>query len=143
MDALFDRQSYQLVPAVMNKARKIHQASPLRDIKYCETEYLLAEADLYMDIILKNRDTAISMEKAVDALRHYTLSQLLRYYCGMINTGKVLKTENNYSFINFLTEQLENSEDLNIFTVRIYYMLLKVLKKEQIKDYYELKKNAI
>lgn len=140
MDALFARQAYQLVPAVMNKARKVHQASPLRDIKHYEMEYLLTETNLYMDIVLKNRDTAASMQKAVDTLRHYTLSQLLRYYCGMVNTGKVVKTENNDSFIGVLTEYLENSEDLNIFIVRIYYMLLKVLKKEEIKDYYELKK---
>ncbi len=140
MDALSARQAYELVPAVMNKTRKIHQASPLRDIKHYEMEYLLAETSLYMDIVLKNRDTADSMEKAVDTLRHYTLSQLLRYYCGMVNTGKVVKTENNDHFISMLTKYLENSEDLKIFAVRIYYLLLKVLKKEEIKDYYELKK---
>jgi len=105
---------------------------------FCQTS--LAETSLYMDIVLKNRDTAYSMEKTVDTLRHYTLSQLLRYYCGMVNTGKIVKTENNYYFISMLTKYLENSEDLNIFAVRIYYMLLKVLKKEEIKDYYELKK---
>jgi len=45
MEALLDRQIYELLPQVLNKTKKIHQSSILRDVKYCEDAYHLAEMD--------------------------------------------------------------------------------------------------
>ena len=80
MEELYAREAYQLIPAIMKKARKIHETSPLRDVQYCKDEYQLAEMDLYMTTILKNRNMAGNIEQTVDALRQYSVSQLLRYY---------------------------------------------------------------
>lgn len=141
MEALSDRQLYELLPPVLNKARKIHRSSPLRDVKYCEDAYHLAAMDFYVDIISGKRglSTGVKNVAVVDTLREFCLSQLLRYYCAIVNSRKVVKIEDDSSFMEVVMEYVKNSKDEDSFTIRIYYLLLKVLDGENPNDYYLLK----
>jgi len=140
MEELYAREAYQLIPAVMKKARKIHEASPLRDMQYCRDEYELEEMDLFITIILKNRNVADNMKQTVDALRQYTVSQLLRYYCSIANAQKVIKLVGNYPMMEMIKSYIPESNDINHYTIRVYYTLLKILEDERTEDYDELKR---
>jgi len=139
-EALREKKRYKLVKATLDKTRKIHEKSPLRHIKYCQNDFRLAEADFVMNIILQNRNIDSTPENAVEALRISCLSQLLRYYCVVVNTGKVVKTDSSYPFMEVVKQYVKGSKDLDNFTVWIYYTLLKLLEEEQIEDYDKLKK---
>ena len=144
MQGLAERQVYELLPPILNKAKKIHQSSTLRDVKYCEDAYHLAEMDFYVDIILGKRGLSTGMKNVVviETLREFCLSQLLRYYCAIVNSRKVVKIEDDSSFMTVVMEYVKNSKNIDSFTIRIYYMLLKVLDNENPDDYYLLK-NAL
>jgi len=145
MEALAERQLYELLPPVINKARKIHQSSALRDVKYCEDAYHLAEMDFHMDIISGKRGLSTGMKNVavVETLREFCLSQLLRYYCAIVNSRKVVKIEDESPFMAVIMEYVKNSKDLDSFTIRIYYLLLKVLDGENPDDYYLLKNTLL
>jgi len=72
-------------------------------------------------------------------LRQFCLSQLLRYYCAIVNSQKIVKIEHDNSFMEIIVQYVKNGKDINFFTIRIYYMLLKVLDNENPEDYYLLK----
>lgn len=141
MEALLERQIYELLSPILNKAKKIHQSSTLRDVKYCKDAYHLAEMDFYMDIASDKRElsTGIKNVMVIETLREFCLSQLLRYYCAIVNSRKVVKIEDDNPFMAVVMEYVKNSGDINSFTIRIYYMLLKVLDGENPDDYFLLK----
>jgi len=139
MEELIIRRAYPLVPAVMRKARKMQETSPLRDIQHCRNEYLLAEMDLYTTVILKKRGVHPNLKETIDSLRQYTLSALLRYYVAMTNDGRIFRDEEDYPMMNMLLSYVANSEDLKNYTIRFYYKLLKLLQEEKSESYDELK----
>jgi len=139
MDELIIRRAYPLVPAVMRKARKIQEASPLRDIQHCINEFLLTQMDLYMTAIHKNRSMASIMKVNVDVLRQYFLSELLRHYVFAMSVQKNLKTDKNYPMLKVLKSYVADSDDIEHYTIRVYYTFLKLTQEGQIEDYDELK----
>jgi len=139
VDELLKRQLYQFVPAIMNKTRKLHNTSQLRDVENCENAHRLTKVDFYMDIILTNRNATTGIKDVVDTLRQSCLSQLLRYYCVVVNSRKYLKIEDDYPFMKVIQNYLESHQDVDFFTIRVYHLLLKVLEEEQPDDYYEFK----
>jgi len=139
MDELIIRRAYPLVPAVMRKARKIHEVSPLRDIQHCKNEFLLTQMDLWMTAIHKNRSMAPKMKLNIDALRQYCLGQLLRSYCFAVHTQKIIKTEYSYPMLEVLKSYVSDNEDIEHYTIRVYYTFLRLVQEERIEDYDELK----
>jgi len=139
MDELIIRRAYPLVPAVMRKARKMQETSPLRDVQHCRNEYLLAQMDLWMTVILKNRSMSPKMKLNMDALRQYFLSQLLRHYCFTIDSQKNHKTKHHYPMMEVLKSYVANSTDIEHYTIKFYYTFLKWIQDEKVEDYEELK----
>jgi len=139
MDALIERQTYKLVTSTMNKARKIHESSLLRDTKYWEEAYSLDEMDFYMEVLLNNRNAANKIKDVLDSLLQSCLSKLLYYHCVVVNSRNVVKVNEDYPFIKVLQQYLKSNEDINSPAVRIYYMLLEVLEHKRQEDYYSLK----
>lgn len=139
MDELIIRRAYPLVPAVMRKARKLQKTSPLRDIKHCKNEYLLAEMDLFMTVILKKDNAATDMQLTVDALCQYSISLLLCYYGFSISTQEIFKTDYSYPILEMLASHISKSEYIKHYTIRFYYTLLKLIKEKQVEDYDKLK----
>lgn len=138
MDALLEKQLFDLIRPIMNKSRKMQKALALRDVAYCEDDYKLTEMDFYMAIFLKNRNAAAAMKDTVNALEQSCLSQLLRYYCAVSNAKHIVKTE-DFPLMDLLRNYVENSKSKQVFTVQIYYRLLKMLEDEQPQDYHALK----
>ena len=139
MDELMIRRAYPLVNAVMRKARKIQETSPLRDVQHCKNEYLLAQIDLFMAVIVKDRNVVSAMKHSVDTLRRYFLSQLLRYYCFASSKNAKFKTKKSYPMMEVLKSYVTNSKDFEYYTIRFYYICLELVQKSRIEDYNELK----
>jgi len=78
MEALLGKQLYRFILPILNKTRKIQEASPIRDVNYCIDNYRLTEMDLYVNVFQRNRDAYTAMKNTVDALQEACLSQLLR-----------------------------------------------------------------
>jgi len=138
MDALSEKQLYELMHKTMKRTRKIQQTSPIHNIAYCIDNYKLAEIDFYMNIALKNRNVADSLKDVVHKLEQACLSQLLRYYSAVSNAKRIIKTE-DFPFMEIVKNYIEKSGDRQEFTVEIYYRLLKLLEDEQTEDYHTLK----
>lgn len=138
MDALREKQLFELMHKTMKRTRKIQQASLIRNTAYCIDNYKLAEIDFYMNIALKNRDVAGSLKDVVHSLEQSCLSQLLYYYCVVSNAKRIIKTA-DFPFMEVVKNYVEKSGDKQVFTVGIYYRLLKLLEDEQAEDYYVLK----
>ncbi len=139
MDALIERQTYTLVAPIMNKARKVHGASPFRDSKYWEDDYSLNEMDFYMEVLLKNRDAANKIKDVLDSLHQSCLSKLLYYYCVVVNSRIVVKVSEDYPFMEAVKQYVKDNSNINCPAVRVYYMLLEVLEYQREEDYYHLK----
>jgi len=138
MDALLEKQLFKLVRTAINKTQKKYEFSIIRDIDYCVDAYKLAEMEYYMDIILQNRGSATSLQKTVVALEQSCLSQLLRYYCALLNTKRIVKID-DFPFMEAVKKYIENNGERQMLVVEAYYQLLKVLENQQPKDYYALK----
>ncbi len=138
MDALLEKQLFKLVRITMNKTRKKLQSSTIRNVGYCIDTYKLAEVDYYIDVFLKSKDSNTSLKILIEALEQSCLSQLLNYYYVIANTKHIIKIDNS-PFMEVVKNYIEHSGERQIFTVEIYYQLLKVLEDEQPKDYYALK----
>jgi len=139
MDELMIRRAYPLIPAVLRKTRKIHEASTLRDVPHCNHEYLLTEMDFYMTSIPKNLAVASDMKLTMDALCRYAFSTLLRYYCYVLNAQEHIKMKHNYPIMEVLESYITDSKYLEHYTIRVYYKLLKLIKEKRVEDYYEFK----
>ncbi len=138
MQVLLEKESFKLAYMAMNKSQKKHQSSKIRNVDYCINDYKLAEVNNYINVSLKNKDSATSLKKVVSALEQSCLSQLLDYYCAVSNTKRIIKIDNS-PFMEVVKNYIENSGEKQDFTVEIYYRLLKMLEYEQPQDYYALK----
>jgi len=123
----------------MRKARKMQENSPLRDIQHCKNEYLLAEMNLFMTIILKQSSGFTDMKLTVDTLCQYSLSLLLRYYGFATNTQEIIKTKYSYPVLEVLESYVSNSKYIKHYTIRFYYTLLKLIKEKRVEDYDKIK----
>lgn len=139
MDSLLEKRLFKINSALINKTKKIHQQTQLLDIKHCKDEFSIAEMEFYMDIILRNRKSAGSMKKVIQSLRISCICQLLRYYCALSNFKNLLTLETEFPFKAVLKNYLESSDDLQHFTVNIYYKLLVLLDNGQRDDYFQFK----
>lgn len=140
MDNLLEKQSYKLISNQLNKSKKQLSASPNRDVEYCKHVFSLAEMAFYMDIILRNRNSVNSIEYTINSLETSSLSQLMRYYCAVVNLQNVLNLEKPFPLKEILKTYINNNEDQQYFTVKIYYKLLVLLENGTPEDYYPLKK---
>jgi len=139
MTSLLERQLYKFNTALINRTKRLQQQNTIRDIDYCKYEFELAEMDFFMDIILRNRKASNSMKQVVDTLRISCITQLLRYYCALINFKNFLTFETQFPFKEVLLNYLESSDDLEDFTVNLYYRLLVLLEKGEKADYFTFK----
>ncbi len=139
MDILLGKQLLKLVAPILNKTRKMQEASPLRDIDYCIDNYHLTEIDLYLSVFQRNRDAYAATKNTVDALQAACLSQLLRYYCAVSNARNIVKVNDEFLLMNVIKNFLKNNPKVRTFTVEIYYLLLSMLNDETTCDYYEFK----
>lgn len=139
MDALLGKKNYSLIPPILNKSKNKLESNTLRDIKYCEDLFSLTEMEFYMTILLGNRNTDTELQRVLETLRQSFLSKSLSYYCSIINYEKILKVKFSYPFLEHIKSFLETSQDTEIPIIRVYYSLLKLLEKEKMEDYYNLK----
>lgn len=139
MDAFLEKTTYALIPSILNKSKNKLESVSLRDIKYTEDVFSLAEMEFYLTILLGNRNTDSELQRVIETLRQSFLGKMLSYYCAMINREKILKVKYNYPFLEYIKAYLDSSIDKETSIIRVYYALLKLIEYEKSEDYYGLK----
>lgn len=139
MDVLLARKLGKEISPILKRAKKKLTSSPIRDISYCENNFLLTEMEFYIRMMSYNKAVKTDVQQVIDTLGESFLSKLLRYYCAAKSRENVLKKKYKYPFLEAVKQYLENSESSTIPVIKVYYELLKLLEEEKEEDFYELK----
>ncbi len=139
LDAFLVRKLYKYLPHQLEKTQRELKAAPQRDINYLEYNFLLTEVEFFLNIILSNRGKKTEYQTVIDSLRHYYLSNLLKYYCAAISHEKMLQVKYEYPFIDSIKTYIEENEDKNVPTIRVYFSLLKLIETNEKSHFYDLK----
>jgi len=142
MEVFLERGIHRHILPLITKSQKELQATSRKDKRHCEYAFKLEEMRFYVDIILNGmniKKTKSSIGEVIYNLRHYSLSNLLRYYCAALNLEIVFDTQQEYPLRKVILEHLGKHTDSEQPSVGTYYRIMKLLLHEKEENYYEFK----
>lgn len=117
---------------------------PNRDVNYFFYKHLIQENAYIHSSIGKPRSIDTFLQKSVDNLDLYYLTNKLRYSCAILNRQDLLKENYSDSMLEEIINYLGKSKDIQIPAIGIYYNILMTFKDHSNEDiekhYLEAKK---
>ena len=140
LNAYVDRGLDKHYQFLLKKTQDKLEKSPYRNTAYFLQEYLIAEVDEHFFLKKQVRKFDNRLQKVVDSLDLFYLSNKLKYSCEMLNFQKVLSAEYNIELGEEIKEYLATSERKEVPIIAIYYEIFLMLSTDKDIHYWELKK---
>ncbi len=139
LQGICDKGLESLQNSNLKKAKNLQDSPQLRNGEYFYHEYKLQTIISDLNALQFNRSEQINIDKIVDNLDYFYLSQKLKYYCELVNSKKVFQIAYEPIFIQEIIQHLEKVSYDEIPAIAIYYRILKMLIYEnQETEYGEL-----
>ncbi len=130
IDELMLRKLYDFSRSSLKKGFKELNVQSFHTPKYYYDKYRLEEAQLYLDILHKNRSIKNNIQHVLASLQDYSFANILRYYCAAVNQELLLNVHYDFSFLNSFERFLGEISAQMPPLIRIYYHILLFLKEE-------------
>lgn len=142
METFLERGMHRHILPLITKSQRELQATSLKDKMHCDYAFKLEEMRFYVNVILNSMDikkTKSSISNVIYNLRHYSLSNFLRYYCAALSLEIVFDIQQEYPLRKAIEEHLEKHTDSEQPSVGTYYRMFKLLSNKKEDDYHEFK----
>lgn len=146
LQAVHQRQLEKLINSSASKAKLLSDRQYHRPASYYYYQYEI-EKNLYklqnLEVKRASKESIqqINLEKIVQNLDYFYISEKLKYYCSLLSWNKIVSLEHQILFIKEIIQIAEKEEFHNIppiaIYLRIYYCYIDF---ENENHYYELKK---
>lgn len=128
------------INATMTTAQKVQKKYAYRNHQYYYNEYLIhGQGNTYFDKQRKHKHDQ-SLQKAIDNLDLFYLSQKLKYSCEIVNRQYIVSSDYELKLLNEILTYLESNPHEDVPPVAIYSTILKcLLEKENESHFIQLK----
>lgn len=138
LKAIEERGFQNLENTNIKQAKNLQERHPYRNADYYYNEYQLQVELGTMNTKQFQRNEQVNIDKIVDNLDYFYLSEKLKYYCELTNYKRVFKVDYEPLFIDDILNHLGNVSYDHVPVIAIYYRILLTLEKEEEEHYYKL-----
>lgn len=120
----------------IDESRQKLQEEKERGGEYFHKESMLQVCSYEFFSARKNRSEEGSIEKLIDSIDHYYLSQKLYYSCELINRMNILAVNYKSPLLDIMVNFLDQNTLQNTPSIQIYYVILKTLSDNENTTHY-------
>jgi hypothetical protein len=125
--------------ATLKSYQKLIDDFPYRDAEYYRYRFMLHERENELFEKQKRHESDESLQKAIDSLDLYYLSNKLKYSCEMLNRRRMVTSDYQLRLVNEILQYLEQHPNDNIPPVAVYSCVLHSFLHPERESYNNLK----
>jgi hypothetical protein len=120
----------------LEESKSYQHSYPYRDVNYYFNQHLIEEDEYIHALSLSPRSITNSLQKAVDNLDLYYLSNRLRYSCAILNRQGLLQETYNNLFLEEILNFLAKTNLEDIPSISIYHRISMMYVEPEEADHY-------